>query len=104
MIRAVFVRLKGGNVTLKKEDGKVISVPVSNLSDADQRFLDTVPPDEPKEPGGLLTGTWEASGEHFDVQDDGKEVTIDLSSGNFLKHLRESLPAAPMTHNLLLAM
>ena len=41
-VEAELVEAKGGNVRLKRQDGKVITVPVSKLSKADQDYLSSI--------------------------------------------------------------
>ena len=57
--------------------------------------------DEDSPPNGPLAGTWRASGERFDVHDDGKEVRIELSSGNFLEAFAGNLVRRPDDPNTI---
>ena len=42
-VQAKYLGLESGKVRLQKTDGTVISVPISTLSEADQRFIGVVP-------------------------------------------------------------
>jgi len=46
-VRAEFVELKDGQVHLKRDDGEVIVVPVSRLSDGDKNWLSNRPKNKP---------------------------------------------------------
>ena len=41
-IEAILVEAKDGRVRLKRQDGKIITVPISKLSKADQSYLDSI--------------------------------------------------------------
>ncbi len=41
-VQARYVDMEGGKVTLEKADGTLIRVPISSLSEADQRFIGIV--------------------------------------------------------------
>ncbi|MDA7528113.1 SHD1 domain-containing protein, partial [bacterium] len=38
-IEATFIELKGDSITLKRKDGKVISLPIAKLSEPDQKHI-----------------------------------------------------------------
>ena len=54
-VEAELVEAKDGNVRLKRQDGKVITVPVSKLSKADQDHLSSIAKPEKKPEAAKLT-------------------------------------------------
>lgn len=49
-VTAEFVEVRGANVHIRREDGKVLAVPIERLSESDQQFLATMISEKPSGP------------------------------------------------------
>jgi len=84
-VQAALVEVRDEVVQLRRDDGKVISVPIDKLSDADQRFLGSQAPADPQLPGLTLV-------------DDGRPASVIVTNGRPME--QQALAASELQEHL----